>query len=207
MSFETLTQTIQKLQSRFGTISTERKQLLEELTSFIQDRVNNGKDIRLNFICTHNSRRSHLAQIWAQTSATVYRIPKVICYSGGTEATAFNPRAVTAMRETGFLIETEKEGENPLYAVHFSNEAAPLKVFSKKYDDPFNQLNDFAAVMTCSHADDNCPLIPGAKARIAITYDDPKNFDGTPLEAEKYTERVEQIGTEMLYVFSKVKRK
>ena len=69
-----------------------------------------------------------------------------------------------------------------------------------------NPEKDFAAVMTCSHADEHCPFIPGATARIALTYDDPKDFDDTPLESEKYRERVMQIGREILYAFSQVKR-
>jgi arsenate reductase len=42
--------------------------------------------------------------------------------------------------------------------------------------------------------------------RLPVTYDDPKNFDDTPQEEEKYRERVRQIGREMLYAFSKVNR-
>jgi arsenate reductase len=126
-------------------------------------------------------------------------------FSGGTEATAFNPRAVKAMQETGFDIVTKKDGQNPVYEVKYSNEAAPLTIFSKKYDDPFNPNKNFAAVMTCSHADENCPLVVGAAARIALTYNDPKDFDGTPQEAAKYSERVHEIGREILYAFSQVK--
>ena len=36
-------------------------------------------------------------------------------------------------------------------------------------------------------------------------YDDPKAFDDTPAEAEKYDERSQQIAREMLYIFSKAK--
>jgi arsenate reductase len=159
----------------------------------------------LNFICTHNSRRSHISQIWAQTAAHVYGIKNVGTYSGGTEATAFNPRAVTAMKQAGFEINTKQnDGQNPVYEVKFSNDAAPLTIFSKKYDDPFNPNKDFAAIMTCSHADENCPVVTGATTRIALTYNDPKDFDGTPLEATKYAERVREIGREILYAFSNV---
>jgi arsenate reductase (thioredoxin) len=158
----------------------------------------------LNFVCTHNSRRSHISQIWAQAAARYYGIENVETFSGGTEATAFNPRAVTAMQQAGFDISTIKDDNNPVYKVKFSNDAPALTVFSKKYDDDFNPKADFAAIMTCSHADENCPFIPGAK-RIALTYDDPKDFDGTPQEATKYTERVHEIGREILYAFSQVK--
>lgn len=197
--------TVERLTKEFGLIPEERKETLQELTHFIQGKINQRQPVYLNFICTHNSRRSHLSQLWAQAAAYYYGVDHVGCFSGGTEATAFNPRAVRAMQDVGFAITKMKEGDNPVYEVRYSEEALPVIAFSKKYDDPFNHNNDFAAIMTCSHADENCPLVLGATARIALTYDDPKEFDGTPLEAKKYAERVDQIGGEILYAFSRVK--
>lgn len=201
-----LQSTTNTLVKRFHTISAERKELLSQLTGFVEKRVHAGQVVHLNFICTHNSRRSHLSQLWAQAAAYHYKIPSVQAYSGGTEATAFNPRAVLAMSKAGFEIVKVTDGDNPVYEVTFAEEINPVTAFSKRYDDPFNHNQDFAAVMTCSHADENCPVVLGATARIALTYDDPKEFDGTPREAEKYTERVEEIGTEILYAFSQVKK-
>jgi arsenate reductase (thioredoxin) len=203
--FPKLQTTAESLVKRFGSISAERRELLRQLTTFVEQRVQSGNTVHLNFICTHNSRRSHLSQLWAQAAAHYYGIPNVQCYSGGTEATAFNPRAVKAMQDAGFMISKIKEGENPIYEVLFAEDINPVTAFSKTYNDPFNHNKDFAAIMTCSHADENCPMVFGATARIALTYDDPKEFDSTPQEAEKYTERVEQIGTEILYAFSQVR--
>jgi arsenate reductase len=200
-----LNATLEQLTMESEQISTERKVALNELTQFIQHKVNAGRKVYLNFICTHNSRRSLLAQFWAQVAAFYYAVPSVECFSGGTEATAFNPRAVKAMQDAGFDITRTKEGNNPVYDVRFADDATPVIAFSKKYDDPFNHNKDFAAIMTCSHADENCPLVLGASARIALTYDDPKNFDGTPQEETKYKERVRQIGREILFAFSQVK--
>jgi arsenate reductase len=196
---------IDQLVQEFNDIPKDRKRLLSELTNYIQGKLAANQRIDLNFICTHNSRRSHVAQLWAQTAASYYGINNVHCFSGGTEATAFNPRAVKAMQDAGFDIRIIKEGDNPVYEVRFSVDAPPVISFSKKYDDPFNRAQNFAAVMTCSHADENCPLVLGASTRIAITYDDPKGFDGTTLEAAKYQERVNQIGREMLFTFSQIK--
>jgi arsenate reductase len=197
--------TVEQLAREFDQIPVERKQLLHQLTAFVQNKIDAGQKAYLNFICTHNSRRSHLSQIWAQTAAHRYGIPNVVCFSGGTEATAFNPRAVKAMQDAGFSISKFANGENPVYDVRFSPDAPGIRAFSKKYDDPFNQSSHFAAVMTCSHADENCPVVLGATARIALTYDDPKNFDGTPQEAAKYAERVHEIGREILYAFAQIK--
>lgn len=201
----TLTNTVEKLTREFDSISAERKELLHQLVNFVEKKVKASQPVNLNFICTHNSRRSHVSQIWAQAAAHYYHVPNVFCYSGGTEATAFNPRAVKAMQEAGFSIQMTKEGENPLYEVRFAEGAEPVIAFSKKYDDPFNHNQDFAAIMTCSHADENCPLVVGASGRVALTYNDPKEFDGTPQEAAKYSERVHEIGREILYAFSQLK--
>lgn len=203
--FSPLLKTVDQLTSEFDRIPPERRKLLKELSDFIEEKLKAHQEISLNFICTHNSRRSHIAQIWAQTAAHYFNIPNVKCFSGGTEATAFNPRAVKAMQDVGFNIFKIKEGANPRYEARFSPEAPPIIAFSKKYDNPFNPDRDFAAIMTCSHADDNCPMVLGASKRIAITYDDPKDFDSTSQEVEKYAERVQEIGREMLFVFSRIK--
>lgn len=186
----------------FSRLTTERKKLLNELAEYVKSKVSTGERADLIFICTHNSRRSHISQLWAQTAATYYGIHPVTCYSGGTEATAFNLRAVKAMAEAGFRITQKTVEDNPTYEVIFSEHIPGIQVFSKVYDHPLNPLNDFAAVMTCSHADENCPFISGASKRIALTYNDPKDFDNTPLESSKYAERVVEIGNELFYTFS-----
>ncbi|WP_317041581.1 arsenate-mycothiol transferase ArsC [Cyclobacterium lianum] len=164
-----------------------------------------NKALRINFICTHNSRRSHLSQVWAQTLATKYGIPNVNCYSGGTEATALFPMAAKTLKNQGFEISTLSEGNNPVYSIKYGENTPPVIGFSKTYDDTFNPKSDFAAIMSCSQADAGCPFIAGAEKRIPITYDDPKAFDDTPHQAEKYLERSLQIATELSFVFSKIK--
>ncbi len=193
-----------QLEQEFGQIPDERKQLLAKLAGYTRNKIAEGKPAHFNFICTHNSRRSHLSQIWAQAAAAYYNVKEVSCFSGGTEATAFNPRAVKAMQEAGFEISSSEEGTNPVYEVKYAEASIPLKAWSKRFDDPANPASGFCAVMTCSDADQNCPLVPGTELRLPVTYDDPKNFDDTPEEAGKYSERVRQIGREMLYAFSLV---
>ncbi|MFZ6001445.1 MAG: protein-tyrosine-phosphatase [Bacteroidota bacterium] len=204
MLLPALNATVETLIPAFKNIRPERKELLSQLTTFIKQKVKSNQPVYLNFICTHNSRRSHLSQIWAHAAAYYYDIPNVHCYSGGTEATAFNPRAVKAMIGAGFDISVLKEGTNPVYRIRIGDNAPTLTAFSKRYDDASNPAKDFAAIMTCSHADENCPLVIGATQRIALTYNDPKDFDGTPQEEEKYRERVMEIGHEILYAFSQV---
>ncbi len=187
-------------------ISEERKEVLKPLIDFIQAKAINQEEIRLNLICTHNSRRSHLAQVWAQAAAAHFHIPGVSCYSGGTEATAMFPVVADTLRTSGFKIQTLSTGSNPVYAVKYSENQHPVIAFSKTYYDDFNPEDGFAAIMTCSQADGGCPFISGAEKRIAITYEDPKEFDNTPQQAEEYYERSRQIAEEMFYVFSQIKK-
>jgi arsenate reductase len=186
-------------------IGEERKRTLQVLIDYVQQKINQGQDINLNFICTHNSRRSQFSQLWGKVAATYHGID-MNSFSGGVEVTAFNERAVASIRRFGFKV-TKKGEANPTYFVFFSDDEDPIVTFSKVFDDVANAPTAFAAVMTCSHADENCPFIPGAEARIPVRYEDPKAYDDTELEAEKYDERSLQIASEMLYVFSRIKKK
>lgn len=185
-------------------VSEERKEILQPLVEYIQNKVDNHQEVRLNFICTHNSRRSHLAQIWAQTMAFQFGIKNVFCYSGGTEATAMFPKVAEILSNQGFQIQKVSEEQNPVYAIKFAANQHPIICFSKAYFDDFNPKNNFAAIMTCNNADEGCPMVFGAEARIPIKYDDPKAFDGTPEMNEKYLERSMQIASEMYFIFSKI---
>ena len=188
----------------FNEISVERKKIVEPLINYIQTKIQNQESVRLNLICTHNSRRSHLAQIWSQTAAAYYKIKNVNCYSGGTEATALYPMVAQTLKKQGFEIKQLSEGTNPIYSIKFSENEPAIIGFSKKYDSNFNPKNAFAALMTCSQADGGCPFIAGAEVRIPITFDDPKAFDNTPQQVQKYHERSLQIASEMFYVFSQI---
>ena len=187
-------------------ISAERKKTLQPLIDFIQDKTANNQEIRLNFICTHNSRRSHLSQVWAQTMATYFNIKNVYCYSGGTEATALFPMVAETLKNQGFQIQKLSDTSNPVYAIKYSENEHPVIGFSKLYEDSFNPASQFAAIMTCSQADGGCPFIAGAEKRVPITFEDPKAYDNTPQQAEKYAERSIQIATELFYIFSQINK-
>ena len=186
-----LARLIHELRREGDLIPADRKHSLLGLREFVRG---GGA---LNFICTHNSRRSHLGMIWAAVAAHLSGRP-LATYSGGTEATALNPRMVAALQRAGFRVE-DPGGDNPRYRVSFAEDVAPLTCFSKRYDDPVNPTAGFAAVMTCSEADENCPFIPGAAKRIPLTYEDPKVADDTLEEAERYDERLRQVGREIIW--------
>ena len=187
-------------------ISEERKRILQPLIEFISSKLSKNEEVRLNFICTHNSRRSHLSQIWAQTMAYYYQIENVFCYSGGTESTAMFPKVADTLANQGFEILKLSETENPVYAVKFAQNEHAVVCFSKKYNDDFNPKSAFAAILTCDSADENCPIVYGAEARIPIKYKDPKSSDGAPEMNETYFNRSLEIATEMKFVFENLRK-
>lgn len=201
--FENLSKTIEIIKKI--TVSSERQAVLKPLADYIQNKVDSNQEIRLNFICTHNSRRSHLSQIWAQTMAFHFNIKNVFCYSGGTEATAMFPKVAETLTNQGFEIQKISDTENPVYALKFDENQHSIICFSKTYFDEFNPKTNFSAIMTCNNADEGCPMVFGAESRFPIKYEDPKAFDGTELMNEKYAERSLQIASEMYFIFSQIK--
>ncbi len=185
-------------------IPDERVELLEKLAAYVKSAKASGRPARLTFICTHNSRRSQMAQLWATAAAVHFGVDNVETYSGGTESTAFNPRAVAALQRAGFRIVRPTEEKNPEYEVSVADVIAPQRCFSKVYDDLPNPPEGFCAVMTCAAADESCPQVAGASLRLAIPYEDPKAADNTSAESATYDERSAQIAREMLFAFSKV---
>lgn len=184
-------------------IPEDRRQTLDRVSTFVTARVRSGEPARLTFICTQNARRSQMAQIWAHSAAWFFGLRGVAAYSGGTEATAFDPRAVSAMVRVGYRVKRQSQEANPVYLVHAGNEIPPVRAYSKAYLDPSNPQDGFCAVLTCSSADRECPVIPRADLRVLVPYVDPKSADGTDREAEVYDERCREICREMVWLFAR----
>jgi arsenate reductase len=200
--FQELENTITKL-TNASSISAERTTLLNSMADYISVLIQKGESVKLNFICTENSRRSHLSQLLAAAIAHKLNVP-VETYSGGTKVSACNPRTVAALRRAGFQI-VEDTGENPHYEVRYADDADPILAYSKLYDAPENPQDSFIAVMVCGHADENCPFIPNAQKRFAVTFDDPKVADDTPEEAAAYDAKIIEIGAQLFYLFNSIK--
>ncbi len=189
----------------FSSIPPERKSELLQVATYIRSCLAKSSPAKLTFICTHNSRRSHLSQVWAQVAASYFNVSNIETYSGGTEATAFNPRAVAALQRCGLVIATaDPNAPNPRYEVKTSEYSNTQVCFSKVYDAPPNPTRGYCAIMTCSQADDACPVVMGCDLRIPIRYEDPKIADETPEESHRYDERSRQISREMLFMMSSV---
>ena len=182
-------------------IPDSRKSLLDSIANSIKKHRESQNDLALNFICTHNSRRSQFAQIWSSLFTHIHQLP-FKNFSGGMEVTACNPRTLEALKELGFQIQTQ-EGENPRSNVSSAEEMNLDQLWSKVYDDPSN-ADQFIAFMTCSNADENCPLVLGALERISLNYEDPKHFDDTHLETQMYVAKGFEIGNELKYIYSRL---
>ena len=185
--------------------SDERSSKLNVLGEYVASRLAAGKPVQLTFICTHNSRRSHLAQVWAQVAAQAFGLKEVTTFSAGTEVTAMNTRALGALERTGFFVHSP-EGKNPRYEVRAGADLPVQHCFSKLFDDPYNPQNDFGAVMTCADAESSCPAMADATI-ISLPYDDPQLADDTPEEADSYDECSDQVAAEMFFVMSRVRQR
>ena len=189
----------------FDDIDPIRQNKLKEISEYIQKKLERKEEVNLIYICTHNSRRSQFGQIWASIAALYYGVINVHFFSGGTEETSFNINAINALIKSGFKIDNKTDEKKPKYRVKYG-ESHNLICFSKVFDNPINPFQNFAAIMTCSDAEENCPFIPGAEFRISITYEDPKVYDETPMQEKKYLECSNQIGLESLFIFSQIKK-
>jgi protein-tyrosine phosphatase/arsenate reductase len=203
MTLETsLNEMVARAESLPQSVAEARLDELDALAAWLAEQPSDAP-VELMFICTHNSRRSHMGQIWAQAAAWHFGLDHVRTFSGGTEATTFNPRAVRAMQELGVAVEMVSEGSNPRYRVRLQGDRPAFEVFSKKYGDEANPQKGYAAVMVCGSADAGCPIVYGSAARFSIPYVDPKVSDGTDAEQATYRERSLEIGTEAFYVMAR----
>lgn len=199
---------LEQFEQAAASLTVERQSLLRGAAELIASEIQQGRSVSLNFICTHNSRRSHLAQVWGAVAAQRYGVSQVHSYSGGTEATACNERVVRSLRRAGLSVVTESPTDkNPLYLLQFAEDVAPIKLFSKRYNDPSNPPSGFVAMMCCSDADEKCPVVSGAIGRIALHYRDPKESDGTKSESATYDQRRDEIAAEMFFLMREVSNK
>lgn len=199
---------VQDLISRTAELSKDviesRIFILNQLGEKLKAEISSNRVVSLAFICTHNSRRSHISQLLAHLLLHHFKIANIACYSAGTEATAFNERAVEAFKFFGFKINITKPGKNPLYEVSFGDDIPTALAFSKTFQDDSISKENLFAVMTCSHAEENCPFIPGTTYRVALPYEDPKAYDDTPNEKQAYRDKIMEIGAELYWLFSRM---
>lgn len=195
---------IEPLASLAQNISPERKVILKQISQFIVDRAKENNEAKLTYICTHNSRRSHFGQVWAQVLADYMGLSHVESFSGGTEETACHKNTLKALQSIGFDVSNLSTENNQKISIGSGDRE--MLAWSKVYDAPENPQNAFCAILTCSEADQGCPYVAGAAKRIACPYQDPKQADGSSEETQAYLNTSMLIATECWYVMSEAKQ-
>ncbi len=190
-------------------LSERHPAAVQQVRAWIRQRRSQGLTANLIVVCTGNSRRSLLGSTLGNIAASLHGDAGVRFFSGGTAPSAFNPRTIRALREIGVQIEEQggrapsgPAGEiNDRYLVRWGCGAADsITEFSKRYDDATNPPQDFCAILVCTDADENCPVVMGASLRVSMPFEDPKEFDGLPEESGAYAIRRDQIGRVMLTI-------
>lgn len=186
------------------TISDDRKNLLLSISDKIFEEFEDRDKVNLNFICTHNSRRSQLAQVWSFFAIEYFKLENIYAFSGGSEVTAFHRNTVKCLQKTGFDFNVEDfSHQNPLYLISFKGTKKTTKGFSKTFDSDKNEY-PYIAITTCDHADQNCPFIPDAIHRFHLPYTDPKTADNTEFQNDKYLETSKKIAGELFIIFQEL---
>lgn len=205
MIFENLQSNIERIQNLPFQPSVGQISEITRLVNWLLTRYQSGETPALNFICTHNSRRSHIGQFWGAVLPYLLELPPVNSFSGGTEVTACHPNTLKALADFGVEIAALTDGANPHYQLKFGDDITSIEAWSKLYSDSANPQNNFAAIMTCTSADEGCPFVAGAAARISLPFTDPKHADGTSQQDEAYLQTIQEIGQVLIHVFKEVK--
>lgn len=186
-------------------IAPERKQVLDDMTAYFKNLMSERREaINICIICTHNSRRSQLAQVWATAIASYFGLENFKFYSGGTEVTAMHPNVAAVLKTKGFEIQKKNDSANPHYRISFGDEEPPFHCYSKRYSEIASEIEPFTALMTCAHADQNCPYIPEAQKRFSWTFEDPGKADNTSSALKAYNECSKMIASELHYIFKEL---
>ena len=101
-------------------VADNRAFVLNEIVNYICKKISENKVPKLNFICTHNSRRSQFCQFWATFFSYYYNI-KCEIFSGGTLETEVNKAVINNIKSYDFNI-SFVESNNPIYSIKFKNQ-------------------------------------------------------------------------------------
>jgi arsenate reductase len=108
------------------------------------------------FLCTGNSARSQMAEGFLRHLAG----DRLDVASGGINPTQVNPLAIAAMREAGIDISShQSKSAGSLLGRHFTY-----------------------VITVCDHANERCPIFPGAVKRLHWSLEDPAAASGTDIE-------------------------
>lgn len=205
MISNTIVSKINQLEGQVNLITAKRKEELKHLAELIVSEYDDYGEVDIIVICTENSLRSQLVQLWVKSISENYNLDFLNAFSGGTKVTSFNSNMVNALSDYGFSIEKLNDIENPGYLISQSEDDKSTDVmFSKLYDDEFNPEYDFIALIVCDVAAENCPVVEDSSHRLVLPYENVKQFDNTEEQLDKYKEKIEEIGREMMFMIMNV---
>ncbi|TGK06783.1 hypothetical protein EHO59_01205 [Leptospira semungkisensis] len=205
--FQPLKKYLETQQSKIANIGPDRKKVLDSFSQAILHSLEAKQKANLLFVCTQNSRRSQISQAFAAAIPQYFDLPGIKSFSGGTTVSEFHPNAIQALESCGFRIENQGPPRNPKYSIRWADGTPSLLAFSKKFQEQPNPASEFVAIFVCSQADESCPYVSGAEARISLPYEDPKSGDNSENPLARYLQTCEQIASELLYTFEEVKQK
>ncbi len=186
-------------------IPENRNQYLLKIAETIAKEYAKNEVINLQFICSHNSRRSQFAQVWSFFAAHYFEL-NINAFSGGNEISCFNRTTIKTLQKAGFYFQlSDFSHQNPKYEITFDGAKKQLIGFSKLVDDASNPKKCIA-ITTCSEVDKNCPYFPNATYLFYLPFEDPKRADGTLRQEEIYMEINKQIAGEIFVIFNEVNK-
>jgi len=190
-----------------GGIKKERKTKLAVLAAQIKQLKRELSPVEIMVVCTHNSRRSHMGELWLRVGIDYYGLSNLRIHSAGTERSAINIRTIRSFQAIGLLVEKSmNKEENPNYKINWRTDEKSYTGYSKEIGSEELPTNGIVSILVCEDAAENCPFIVGSKLRINLPYEDPKRYDDTLEERTKYLERNLEIGSEMFYLLSELER-
>jgi len=160
---------------------------VKKISQELKSSINTYK--KIVFICTHNSRRSQLCEVWGSILSKRFNLD-LFFYSAGTKKTEVYTEVIKSLQRAG--LEIDMEGKIKL----MHNQ---IELHSKTLDEI--KEDEFIAMMTCSDAEKNCPVDQRSKKNIILFYDDPKKYDRTIHESNEYDKTCRLIASELNAIF------
>tara|TARA_Y100001949_G_C15986510_1_gene330879 strand:+ start:2001 stop:2567 length:567 start_codon:yes stop_codon:yes gene_type:complete len=168
----------------------KRKKRLDNIASVINENLNKTRSIV--FLCTHNSRRSQICEVWGKVFAEIYR-KKININSAGAFKTVVHSQVYESIVKCGLVVDNKKE-------IFFDKKK--FKLNSKTIDSL--TMKNFIAVMTCSNAEKSCPNDPRSIRNIKMFFNDPRIYDETDKMSREYLNTTIYIAEELNYIFKNI---
>lgn len=194
------------IHTRIPSVDALRKPALRACAHAVVRRLARDGEVGLVAVCTHNSRRSQLAEVFLAAALAELSIDGVHVASAGTETTAVAPGIVHVLRSHGFSVSGDHTLANPRLRVE--GHGILRELWSKTLEEAIPALtggSEAVALMVCAGADASCPIVPGAAFKARVAYEDPKLSDGTPEEEGAYAKTAELIEAEMLFLVREIR--